>query len=239
MQFKHLVVALLVLAVSAPLALAGDVVAMPTGNSVPAKTVQVNYIYWNTDAINTPVGKVRDFINIGEVFVGVTDRLEIDYLYAAPQGWDKVSDNSFVNEVNAYYTVVKEAPGRHPQLILGATNLTGADWLPSLQRPNPDGGDDRVSPFAVASYNIQTPNGAPNWDKPLVRAHLGFGTGWHDNAFFGGVQTMFTPKIGLAVFNYQRYPAYLVAYMPIPGMELNAGYDHGAPLAHVSYNLHW
>ena len=231
-MYNRLLLALLLLVVSASLACAGDIIAMPTGNMVPAKQVQLHYIFWNRPQINPP--GVRDYLNIGELHVGVCKNLELDYLYVAPQGWDKVAPKSYVNEVNAYFKIFDETPS-HPSLIVGATNVFGNDWLPSSQRPNPAGGDNRLSPFAVGAYNAWTPKGAPSVKDPLVRLHLGYGTGWHESTIFGGVQVAFAPQWGVGWFNYQRQPAYLASYMPWKGWELNAGWDKGDPVYHVGY----
>lgn len=237
MRLTRLLLVLTLLAISAHLALAGDIVAMPTGNMMPAKTLSLGYIYWNTEAISTPAGKVRDFMNVGEVFVGVTDRLELDYLVIQPQGWGKVANDSVLHELNLYYQAINERPGKHPSLVVGATNLTANNWLPSKGRPNPAVGDDRISPFALAAYTIRTPvAGPPTWVDPVMRLHLGWGSGWHDNIWFGAAQVMWTPEIGMAILNYQGQPAYLGAWMPLPGLEIHGGWDHGEALGHVAYS---
>jgi hypothetical protein len=232
MRLTHLLLALTLLAISAHLALAGDIVAMPTGNMMPAKTISLGYIYWNTEGKNG----VGDVTNVAELFYGVTDRLELDYLWLQPSHWDKLPGaDSSMSELNAYYAVAKEKTGTHPSFIVGATNLTGNKWLPSASRPNPPSFDDRVSCFALSSYNVKQPMGPPSWENPLVRVHLGWGNNWHINHYFGGVQVMFSPKYGAALLNYQGQPAYLAAWMPIKGLELNAGWDQGDPLGHVAY----
>jgi hypothetical protein len=240
MRLTRLLLVLTLVAISAHLALAGDIVAMPTGNMMSANTISLGYIYWKTGAAPTPpsIGTVRDYINVGELFWGVTDRLEIDGLMIQPQGWGKVAPHNDLTELNLYYAAIKESP-KHPSLIVGATNLTSGDWLPSNGRPLPPNrdGDNRISPFVLSAYNVLTPKaGPPSWTSPLVRLHLGWGANWHDNAFFGGAQVMLNPKYGVAVLNYQEQPAYLAAYMPVPGWEVDAGWDKGWPLVHVAYS---
>jgi hypothetical protein len=242
MRLTRLLLVLTLVAISAHLALAGDIVAMPTGNMMPANTLSLGYIYWKTAAAPTPpsIGKVRDYINVGELFYGVTNRLEIDGLLIQPQGWGKVAPKNDLTELNIYYAAIPEKYGKspYPSLIVGATNLTQSDWLPSRGRPLPPHvrGDNRISPFALTSYNVLMPvGGPPSWNKPLVRLHLGYGTGWHDNRFFGGAQVLVNPKYGAAVLNYQGYPAYLAHYSPRAGWDLDAGWDHGWPLGHVAY----
>jgi hypothetical protein len=238
MRLSHLLLVLILVAVSASFALAGDIVAMPTGNMMSANTVSLGYIYWKTDSVPTPksIGTVRDYINVGELFWGVTDRLELDGLLINPQGWGKVGEKNDLTELNLYYAAIKEN-AQHPSLIVGATNLTCSDWLPSNGKPSPVEGDSRISPFVLSAYNVLTPKaGPPSWESPLVRLHLGWGANWHDNAFFGGAQVMLNPKYGVAVLNYQEQPAYLAAYLPVPGWEVDAGWDKGWPLVHVAYS---
>ncbi len=235
MRLTPLLLVLILLGICAPLTFAGDIVAMPTGNMMPAKAVSLGYIYWNTEAISTPAGTVRDFMNIGELFVGITDRVELDVLAVQPQGWGLVAEDSVLTEVNLYWQVINEKTGTHPSIVVGATNVTGNNWLPSKGRPDPFVGDDRVSPFILASYNVKEPMGPPSWAHPLVRCHLGWGANWHNNTPFGGAQVMWTPQIGMAILNYQGQPAYLGAWMPVPGLELNAGFDHGEALLHAAY----
>ncbi len=237
MRLAHLLLVLFLIGISAHLVLAGDIVAMPTGNMMPAKTVSLGYIYWDTEGRNVPgIGTVGDVTHIGELFYGVTDRLEIDYLWIQPRGWGKLpGTDSSVSELNVYYALAKEKTGTHPSFIVGATNVTGNKWLPSSSRPNPPSFDDRVSYFAVSSYNIKEPAGPPSLENPLVRLHLGWGNNWHVNRYFGGAQVMWTPQVGMAILNYQGQPSYLGAWMPIPGLELNAGWSQGDALGHVAY----
>ena len=203
-----LVVGLLAVAIIP--ALAGDIVSMPTGNMVKPHNVEFNYIYWNLrDAPNGP-----GLSHVGEVFVGVTDRLELDVDYVHmtggfPNQLPPVSFKKDVAELNAYYRVVDEAP-THPSLIIGATNLTANTFLPSSERPT---GDSRVSPFAIGAYNLLVPKaGPPTPFDPVVRLHLGYGTGYHEKQFFGGAQVLFTPQIGAAWFNYTGQNAVVGVY---------------------------
>ena len=235
MRLNRLLLILVLVAVSAPLALAGDMVAMPTGASEPAGDFTVNYIYWKQSS-PVPALHVREYTSIGEFFVGVTDRLELDYDYAAPNHWSRVANQAYVNELNAYYTVIKETPKR-PSLIVGATNLTANDWLPDSGRPDPTtGGDNRVSPFIVSAYNVRVPqHGPPSWQDPLLRLQAGWGTGFSESQFFGGVEAMIHPKWGLAILDYQVGPAYGVGWRPGYGFAADAAFDRGWPLIHVGW----
>jgi hypothetical protein len=206
-----LVVGLLALSIIP--AIAGDIVSMPTGNMVKPHNVELNYIYWSL-----PKTHGAGLSHVGEVFVGVCDRLELDVDYVhMTNGFPNHVDptgkpTSFkkdVAEVNAYFRVFDETAD-HPSLIVGATNLTASTFLPSSQRPT---GDSRVSPFAIGAYNIHLPKaGPPTWSDPVVRLHLAYGTGYHEKQFFGGAQVLFTPQIGAAWFNYTGQNAVVGVY---------------------------
>jgi len=219
------------MAMSAPLVLAGDIIAMPTGNLVPPQTAELHYIYWNREPISTPGGPVRDYLNIGEVHAGIVDRLELDALFVNTQGLDDVW------ELNAYYALVPESR-EHPSLIVGATNLTENDWLPSSMKTGPQG-DNRVSAFVVSAYNFLPAAGPPSLNDPLLRLHAGWGENWHENRFFGAAQILVHPQVGFGIFTYQGKPAYLASYKPVPWLELNAGWDQGDPVYHIGYTKTW
>lgn len=199
---------------------AGDIVAMPTANMQPAHTAELNYIYWQADTVppmTSPYGKSLflggpNHANIEEVFVGVTDWLEVDGLHFDIPGGDNFT------EANVYVRLIPET-AKHPSLVVGATNITGSNWV---------GGSDDVSPFIVGAYNINVPAGCPTFNDPLVRLQMAWGDKFHDG-FFGGVQAMFTPRFGAAVFNYQGAPSYLGVYTVNKMLELRAGWKSGSP----------
>jgi len=229
MMCRMTVAVIVVLMCMGGVAWAGDIVAMPTGNMVPQGQYEAHYIYWDMDSIPTPGGTVREHLNVLEFFAGVTDDLEIDVLSLWPQGLDDIQ------EVNVYYRVLEETPLK-PSLIVGATNVTGENWLPSTERPGPIG-DTRVSPFVLGSYNIMVPQGGPpSLRNPLVRLHLGYGTNFHEDKPFGGMQILVHPALGAGIFNYQGQPVYLVACMPRPDIEIHLGWGQGDPLLHLGYH---
>ncbi len=229
MMCRMTVAVIVVLMCMGGVAWAGDIVAMPTGNMVPKGQYEVHYIYWDTDSIPTPGGQVLEHVNVLEFFAGVTDDLEIDILSIWPQGVDDIQ------EVNVYYRLLEETPLK-PSLIVGATNVTGENWLPSKGRPGPLG-DSRVSPFVLGSYNIMVPKGGPpSLRSPLVRLHLGYGINFHEDDPFGGVQILVHPGLGAGIFNYQSEPVYLIACMPTPEIEVHFGWAQGEPLWHLGYH---
>ena len=231
MYRRVVAVVILVVCVGA-VAWAGDIVAMPTGNMVPAGRYEAHYIYWDMASLPGPGGaQVREHLHVVEFFAGVTDRLEVDVLGLWPQGLDSLQ------EINLYYAVRPETAEK-PSLIAGVTNLTGENWLPSERRhpPSHPEGDDRVSPFVLSSFNVRMPQqGPPSWQDPLIRLHAGYGTNFHQDEFFGGVQILVQPGLGAGIFNYQGQPVYLAAFMPTSDIEIHVGWGQGDPLLHVGY----
>ncbi|MGD8237162.1 MAG: hypothetical protein PVH68_01305 [Armatimonadota bacterium] len=207
-------VVLLLLASTA--AFAGDTVFMPTGNQVAKGDFEYNFIYVDLDPPSAVPASTRGrggppkFLMIHELFIGVTDRLEVDVDILDPENSDEAE------EINVYYTVFKETDD-HPSLILGAYNLLRSDF------PIRPGNDKRTSPFFVSSYNLLKPAAAPSFSDPLVRGHLGWGTGQHDSDFFGGVQCLVDPKIGAAVYTHRGDMAYIGVYRPRKCLEFRGG----------------
>lgn len=206
-KFVVLVALIVAVGLAVP-AFAGDIIAMPTGNMMSAQTVELNYIRWQNFAGPNDA-------NIYEAFVGVTDWFELDVLHFDPvQDLPGGSDT----EVNAYLRLIKESP-KHPSLIVGATNILGENWL----------GTDDAAAFVVGAYNISCPAGAPTFNDPLVRMHLGWGDKFHGDRWFGGIQMLVTPRLGLAAFNYQGEPSYLGVYTVSKTLELRGGWKNGTP----------
>lgn len=206
MPARTVVAVILAAAVVAPV-FAGDIVAMPTGNVVKPGNIELNAIYWNQPPKSGP----GDYIMVGELFVGVIDRLELDVLYA------DVKDVDEYTEINAYLTLIKETPKR-PSLVVGVTNITEDDWL---------GGSKDASAFVVSSFNLACPDGPPSWTEPLVRIHAGWGDKFHGDDPIVGVQVRLDPKYGFAWTNYQRRPAYMFTYSPTKWLDLTGGTMNG------------
>ncbi len=209
---RILTAAMLALALATPL-FAGDIVGMPTGNTVKAGDWEANAIYWNrpmdTDAV------------IGELFYGVNDWLEIDAWYADVDNADSYW------QLNAYLTLIKET-AEHPSLILGCNNVTGEDWVGGEQfmldlgSCGGDADQDDPSPFILGAYNLAAP-AVPTWQTPLVRLHLGWGDKQYANEFFGGLQLKFQPNLGCAITNYNSMPGYMVTLNATENIELTGG----------------
>jgi hypothetical protein len=214
-------VTVLLVLLSVTASFASDTVFMPTGNSVAKGKFEYNFIFVDLDPPAAAQGSSASasprslsgppkHLMIHEFFFGATDRLEIDVDVLDADGLDpKV-------EINPYLTLVKESPNR-PSFIVGVYNLFGEDF------PTGPGGDSRVSPFFVSSYNLRTPAAAPSLSDPLIRGHLGWGTGQHDSDFFGGAQFLINPKYGGAVYTHHGAMAYVGVYRPKKCLEIRGG----------------
>lgn len=220
MSARAVALVVLVLAVAAP-SFAGDIVAMPTGNTVAPKNLELNYIWWKQDFPSGP-----GHINVGEAFIGVCDRVEVDVDYAG------VSGGSDYTEANLYLTVLRE-DAKHPSLIVGATNVFGSRWLGDGMVPDAD----KASFFAVSAFNLTAP-ATPTWNTPLVRAQLGYGNHWHDG-WFGGLQIKIAPEWGAALFNYKHKPVYIATYDAEKWLELSIGAIGGEPFYRAGGFLKW
>jgi hypothetical protein len=213
MTGRVLLATIVAIALAAPV-FAGDIVAMPTGNMVAPGDLELNAIYWNM----APGGSTND-LEVGEAFVGVMKRVELDVLHARQRDADNYT------EVNGYLRLIDETAS-HPSLIVGATNLLEADWLQ---------GSDQASFFAVSSFNLAAPE-AITAQTPLVRLHVGYGNEFHGDKLFGGLQFMVTPKVGGAVFNYQGNMQYMVTVKPCKRVEATAGVIDGDAFYRLGIN---
>lgn len=204
---------------------AKDIVSMPESTMMPPGGVELAYIYWDTD--------VPEHANVGELFVGLTDRIELDIIHV-----DLSSPvNDSVTEANLYVKLLDEVPNKQPALVVGATNITGSDWLPTSEAGPPDG-DTRVSPFIVAGYTLRVPkHGPPSWDDPAVRLQVGAGANYHEDQFFGILQIAFTPNVVAAFQHYQGVPGYLVGYQSEKGWGVHWGTLGEQPWLHVYYDF--
>jgi len=223
------------LLISTTAAFAGDTVFMPTGNQVAKGNFEYNFIFVDFDepgakpagvSARNGSGGPPDWGMIHEFFFGVTDRLEVDV--------DVLDlDNAGAKvEINPYFTFVKETADR-PSFIVGAYNIFQAD-MPLGPKP-----DERVSPFCLSAYNIFAPDAAPSLSDPLIRGHLGWGTGQHDSDFFGGMQFLVSPKIGGAVYTHHGDMAYIGVYKPCNKLELRGGTLGGDPWGSFGLYATW
>ncbi len=173
--------ALIVAALGAGVAMAGDIVTVPTANQVMAGEIDVAdyYIFVDNDALVEAIQPLDiDFVRVQTFYMGLTDELEIDvHRYDV----DVLGVESIYNVT---YLVLKEDMKR-PNVVIGGRDLTREY--------------DKASYFISAAKTLNPPVGGPP-TKPIVRLHVSLGT--EDNTLFGeerheglfgGLQVLFRP----------------------------------------------
>jgi hypothetical protein len=179
------VVALLLLVVAASVAMAGDIVTVPTANQVKAGEVDLAmyYLGLDNDSLVEPIQPLDiGFVRAQTAYIGVTDKLEIDvHRYDV----DVVGTETIIN---ATYVLQHETMKR-PIVVLGTRDLT-------REHTDPTGAATGASYFVSAAKTLNPPIGGPP-KLPIIRLHLSLGTedetllgeGRHEG-IFGGVQTI-------------------------------------------------
>jgi len=172
-------------------ALAGDIVTMPTANQVGAGDVDLAQYYINYDY---PPG-YPEFVYFTTMYVGVTDRIEIDAIYADA---DKVPSQTILN---ATVLVASERKGDYADVVVGIRDLSNV-----MQRLFGPGAGFEPGPFVAAAKTLNPPAGPPTAaDCPIWRLHLGVGQelglatdpgNMNDHGLFGGIQALVTPTVG-------------------------------------------
>ncbi len=167
------VVLLVVLALAAGVAMAGDIVTVPTANQVKAGEVDLAayYIFLH----NQPI----DFVRAQTMYVGITDKVELDV-----QRFD-VEMMGAETLANATVLVQAETP-KKPAVVIGADDLGHAY--------------SHASYFVSAAKTMNPPVGGPP-TGPIYRLHLSLGTeqegilgeGRHEGVF-GGLQALLKPS---------------------------------------------
>jgi hypothetical protein len=185
---------------AATAAMAADIVTVPTANQLKAGEVDVAHYWIGTDLppIQTPGGPLRapTQLNFNTLYVGLTDRIEIDAHEVKPVGGDIAIASSTI--WNATVLLLKEDK-RNPNVVIGGRNLEGTSGPAGV----------KASWFISAAKTVLAPVGAPpSFSNPVLRLHLSVGTeDWtlfgekrHDG-IFGGVQAMVSPQFGLVVLH--------------------------------------
>jgi len=180
------VLAALALAVCAGAALAGDIVSMPSANQVGPGEVDLAQYYIH---FNYPYAGLPSHAYFSTMYVGVTDRVELDVWY--------IDANRAPNEtiLNATGLVLSERKGDQLDLVVGVRDM--GDNLNLVGR----------GAFVAAAKTLNPPAGPPTKsDTPIWRLHFGLGTNLglatnldriaKDGAF-GGIQALVTPAIGV------------------------------------------
>jgi hypothetical protein len=172
-------------------ATAGDIVTMPTANQLRAGEVDLaQYHIWFRYPPGPPLPTHAWF---STMYVGVTDRAEIDVWYINP---NKVPSQTVINATGL---LTSERKGDYADVVVGIRDL--GDNLERLFGP-----DFERSYFVAAAKTLNPPPGPPTkHDTPIWRVHLGLGTHLGlatnldrigDGGVFGGLQALVTPQLG-------------------------------------------
>jgi len=193
-------------------ALAGDIVTMPTANQVGAGDVDLGEYYINYD-FDSPFAP--EFVFFTTMYVGVTDWLEIDAIFADP---DKVDSQTILN---ATALVLSERKGGKADVVVGMRDMGDA-----LTRMFPPGNGFKPGPFIAAAKTLNPPPGPPTRANcPIWRLHLGVGAelglgtdadNLNDGGLFGGVQALVTPQVGAIALWDGTDDILGVTYTPTP-----------------------
>jgi len=168
---------------------AADIVTVPTANQLKAGEVDLAAYYLFLDFAKP----MPQFVRVQTFYVGVTDRLEID---AHRYDLDTVGpDTVWI----ASYKVLSETKDL-PDLVVGARDFAEREAHPAMRQKT----SYYVS--AAKTLNPPAPGAAPK--LPIWRLHLSLGTedpsllgDLRHDGFFGGVQVLVTPKIGVVALN--------------------------------------
>ncbi|MCD6362252.1 MAG: hypothetical protein J7M38_15440 [Armatimonadetes bacterium] len=208
-----------------------DSLNMPIGNSLKPGQTEINFIYVNQPRKVSPTGEVKlDDLRFLKFFTGVTNRLQIDVDTLS------IKDADEYWEINAYYTVLEERLDR-PALIVGATNLTGEDWLGGSDfGGNPD--NDDPSLFGLITYTFnRSPHPTP--DNPVLRVHFGWGDNFHGDDFFGAMQFKFHPQVIGVAQNYKSMPTFFGTVRVTDTLQVTAGTMDGYPFYRAGGVVTW
>lgn len=228
------------LALCAGLALAADIVTVPTANQLKAGQIDVAAYYIDLDE---PAGSAvaPRFVNYQTVYVGLTDWLELD-IHRADVDRDK---DSIV--LVATGKLLSETPSR-PDVVVGVRNLTGTTTYTNLPPPLAFVKEESDDPSFFISTAKTFFKNADKPGPPLLRLHVSYGTGdWtlmgeerHDG-IFGGAQFLFVPEIGAVILHDGNDTITGLTYLPqkTPGLVLKAGTYGTHTWVGASYEHKW
>ena len=210
--------AFLLLALGAGMAMAGDIVTVPTANQVKAGEIDVAiyYIGIDNDALVDAIQPIGiDLVRVQTLYMGLTDSLELDV-----HRYD-VDELGVESIYNATY-VVHEEDAQRPIVVLGGRDLSREYG--------------HASYFVSAAKTLNPPvDGPPT--EPIIRLHLSLGTedntllgeGRHEG-LFGGVQILLRPSdpaVGLVAFHDGTDVITGLAVVPKPGWPTFKGGTFG------------
>ncbi len=231
MTTRNIWLTLIALALTAPL-MAMDSLNMPTGNSQAAGNAEMNFILVTQDRKVDLGGNVKmDDMRYSKLFVGVTEKLNIDLVNV------DIKDAANHTIGNVYYTLAREKMER-PSLLVGVTNITGENWLGGVEyNGNPD--NDDPSPFAVGAKTIRKPAGKPSLSDPMIRVHLGYGTKFHGDQFFGQIQVKVHPKFVAVAQEYKSMPTYIGTVQLADNLQISGGTMDGNAFYRIGGAFQW
>jgi hypothetical protein len=230
-----LLASLLLVAIAAGTAMAGDIVTVPTANQLKAGEIDVAdyYIFVDRSSLVAPLNQLDiDFVRAQTLYCGLTDKVELDvHRYDAdnPAGIPPLAVHTIFN---ATY-LVREEDAKGPNVVVGARDISRAY--------------DNTSYFISAAKTLNPPIGGPP-TEPIFRLHVSvgtedntlFGEGRHDG-LFGGVQVVVRPAdpfVGLIGLYDGQDVITGVTYVPKDGWPtLKGGTFGGHWWAGVSYTF--
>ena len=211
-------VTLLVVALTAGAALAGDIVTVPTANQVGAGEIDVAayYIVVEDGSLIPPLrGMGIDFVRAQTVYMGLTDEVEVD---AHRYDIDGVAADTIWNAT----VVVNKETQKSPIVVLGGRDLSNVYG--------------NASYFVSAAKTLNPPVAGPP-TEPIIRLHLSLGT--EDNTLFGeprheglfgGVQVLLrpsSPAVGVVGLYDGQDVITALTFVPEPGWPTLKGGSYG------------
>jgi len=190
--------------------MADDIVTMPTANQLKAGDVDAAVYYLKLDSTSPD----PEFVQYQTVYVGLTDRIELDAHRAA------IDNNETATVLVGSFKLMSET-AKTPDLVIGCRNLGGTATVIN-PRGSPvdyrDKSKDRsyfLSGAKTFFFNPSLPG------PPLVRVHLSVGTAdWtllnekRHQGVFGGLQFLIRPDFGAVVENDGLDTITGLTYMP-------------------------
>jgi hypothetical protein len=224
-----LAVSLLLLALGAGGAMAGDIVTVPTANQLRAGEADMAVYYISVDEdslVAVPPGGI-DFVRCQTLYVGLTDKVELD-----AHRYD-VDGAPTVETIWNATVLLQEEDLKRPIVVVGGRDLS-REYA-------------HASYFVSAAKTLNPPVGGPP-TKPIIRLHLSLGTedntlfgeGRHEG-IFGGVQALLrpaNPAVGLIALYDGTDVIIGLTFVPQPGWPtLKGGTFGGHTWVGISYTF--
>jgi len=174
---------LALLGLAAGAGMAADIVTVPTANQLKAGEVDVAAYYISVDEdslIPALHGAGIEFVRFQTLYVGVTDKVELD---AHRADVDTAVPETIWNAT----VLLQQEDARRPAMVLGGRDLSRVYG--------------HASYFLSAAKTLNPPTEGPP-TEPIIRLHLSLGTADHQTLFmeerhegiFGGIQCLLRPS---------------------------------------------